>query len=110
MRNERRVDDVVIVDLEGKFTVADDDLGEVLTELLDRGEKQIVLNMAGVEYLDSTNVGELVAGHRTALQLDADIKLLNLPPRTRELLELHHLLEIFEHFDDEDAAVESFSS
>lgn len=105
---ERRVDDVVIVDLEEEPSDESVPVPRVVEELLDRGEERIVLNLAAVEYLDSTRVGQLVVGHRRASEAGASLKLAALSSRIRELLELHHLLEILEHYPDVEAAIASF--
>ena len=107
--NERRVDDVVIIDLEGGLTLGKHEIEHVFKELLDRGEKNLLVNMAEVTYMDSTSIGDLVVGHLEASKLGAHFKLLSLPPRIKELLTMHHLIQVFEHYESEDEAVASFA-
>lgn len=106
--NERRVDDVVILELEGKLWLGES-LFDVVQPLLERGETRILLDMEKITYIDSTGVGDLVNCYRTANEDGASLKLLKVPGRIRELLEIHHLIEIFETHEDEDEAIESFS-
>ena len=108
---ERRVDGVVIVDLKGKLTLGSVDvkLRQNVRDLLDRGERNIRLNLEKVGYMDSAGVGELVASFTTASSQDADLKLLNLTKKTRELLQFTQLITVFESFSDEAEAVSSFA-
>jgi len=106
---ERHVDDVVVLELEGKLWLGES-LFEVVQPLLERGETRILLDMERITYIDSTGVGDLVNCYRTANETGAALKLLKLPNRIRELLEIHHLIQIFETHDDEQEAVESFGS
>ncbi len=59
---ERRENGVVIIDLQGKLTLGSGDvqLRQIIRDVLDRGEKAILLNLANVGYMDSAGVGELV--------------------------------------------------
>ena len=66
--------------------------------------------MSGVQYMDSTSVGDLVVSYTTATSQGGQLKLLSLPERVRELLDIHHLSSVFEDFDDEDEAVASFNA
>lgn len=107
---ERREGDVVIVDLNGKLTLGSGDvqLRQVIRDLLDRDEKKIVLNLAKVGYMDSAGVGELVASYTTAERAGADLKLLNLTAKIRDLLQFTQLISVFDSYDDEAEAVASF--
>lgn len=108
--NERRADGVVIVDLKGKLTLGSGDvqLRQIIRDLLERDEKNIVLNLAGVGYMDSAGVGELVASYTTAQSHDAELKLLNLTNKIRDLLQFTQLITVFDSYDDEAEAVASF--
>jgi len=108
--NERRVDEVVIIDLSGKLTLSSGNvqLRQVIRDLLGRGEKKIVLNLDKVGYMDSAGVGELVASFTTAQSQDASMKLLNLTAKIRDLLQFTQLISVFESHADEAEAVASF--
>ncbi len=108
--HERRVDDVVIVELKGKLTLGGGDvqLRQVMNDLLDRGEKKILLDLGGVGYMDSAGTGELVAAYTSASNQQAEVKLLNLTAKTRELLQFTQLISVFEDYSDVAEAVHSF--
>ena len=109
---ERRSGDVIIIDLKGKLTLGAGDiqLRQIVRDLLDRGEKAIVLNLEKLSYMDSAGVGELVASYTTATNREAGLKLLNLTSKIRDLLQFTQLITVFESFHDEAEAVASFSS
>jgi anti-sigma B factor antagonist len=110
--NERRIDGVVIIDLKGKLTLGAGDvlLRQVVRDALGRGEKAIVLNLGSVGYMDSAGVGELVASYTTAQASGADLKLLNLTAKIRDLLQFTQLISVFDSYTDEQEAVASFGS
>ena len=109
---ERREDGVVIIDLQGKLTLGSGDvqLRQIIRDVLDRGEKGILLNLANVGYMDSAGVGELVASFTTAEASGADLKLLNLTSKVRDLLQFTQLISVFDSFSDEKEAIASFES
>ena len=109
---ERRNEGVIIIDLKGKLTLGSGDvqLRSIIRDLLDRDEKKILLNLGKVSYMDSAGVGELVASYTTASNREADLKLLNLTSKIRDLLQFTQLISVFEHFSDETEGVNSFSS
>jgi anti-sigma B factor antagonist len=108
----RRLGNVAVVDVAGTFSVVTrpGQLKEVVTELVHSGSRQIVLNLAGVRYIDSSGLGELVACYLTAERQGSTIKLANLDGRTKDVLVLTRLLSLFESHPSEDAAVHSFAS
>ena len=103
--------EVIVVDASGKLTLGEgtSTLRAKIRELVEGGSRRIVLNMAGVSYIDSSGLGELVASHTTVTTAGGQIKLLNLAKRVHDLLKLTKLYTVFEAFEDEAAAVESFS-
>jgi anti-sigma B factor antagonist len=110
--NVRETGDVVILDLTGPIT-----LGESLTtlrdevkELLDSGQKNILLNLADVRYIDSSGLGQLVGSYATVTNRGGQLKLLSLGKRVNELMQITKLLTVFEAFTSETAALRSFSS
>ena len=107
--SERRVGDVVIVDVVGALTVETQELREHFTELYALGEKKIVVNLAEVPYMDSTSVGDLIVGHLQAAENDAVFKITNVPPKIVELFTMHHLIQVFDYHEDEEAALASFA-
>ena len=109
---ERRNGSVVVLDLKGKIKIgeANLELHEILRSLLEKGEKRILLNLGEVTSIDSSGLGELVAGYATLQKNGAELKLLNLTERVSELMMITKLYTVFEVFETEDQAVESFES
>lgn len=109
--SERRVDDVVIIDLDGKLTLGAGDvqLRGIMTDLMDRKELKILLNLAKVSYMDSAGTGELVAAYTTCNNNGASLKLLNLTAKVRDLLMFTQLISVFEDYSDTAEAVHSFN-
>lgn len=108
---ERRVDDVVILDLTGEMTLDDGDLvfRRKVHELLDEGLRKILLNLAGLTKIDSAGVGMLGAKLKMTREKHGHLKLVNLTAAMSRLLGMMKILTLFEVFDSEDAAVRSFS-
>jgi anti-sigma B factor antagonist len=107
----RRVGDVAIVDLNGKITLGENTgiLRDELRSLLSQGNKNIILNMKDVGYVDSAGLGELVGAYTTATNQGGAVKLLHLQGKMRDLLQITKLFTIFQAYDDEQTAVNSFA-
>jgi anti-sigma B factor antagonist len=108
----RRVGNVAIVDLSGKVTLGENTgiLRDELRSLLSQGSKDIILNMAGVSYVDSAGLGELVGAYTTATNQGGAVKLLHLQGKMKDLMQITKLHTIFPAFEDEQAAVKSFGT
>ena len=109
---QRAVGDVVILDLRGKITLGEGDelLKDKVNSLVNQGHKKIILNLAGVPYIDSAGLGEVVRTYTTVSRQGGSLKLLNLTKRITDLLSITKLLTVFETFDTENEAVRSFSA
>ena len=109
---ERRVGDVVIVDLKGKVTFGTRGvtLHQIVEDLLERGETCILLNMAEVSYIDSSGLGDLVVSFLKVSKRNGQLKLLSLDDKHRDLLEMTRLIDVIRHFSDETEAVNSFDT
>jgi anti-sigma B factor antagonist len=109
---ERVVQDVTILDLKGKMTLGEGDelLKEKINSLVQQGRRKLVLNLEGVPYIDSAGLGEIVRTYTTVSRQGGKLKLLNLTKRIQDLLAITKLLTVFETFDQEREAVQSFSS
>ncbi|MBI4466400.1 MAG: STAS domain-containing protein [Acidobacteria bacterium] len=109
--NKREVGGVTVVDLSGRLTLGDASaqLRETLRELLNQGQKKIVLNLGQVGYIDSSGLGELVSGFTTVKNQGGQLKLANLTQKVNDLLTITKLYTVFEVHNDETAAVQSFS-
>ncbi|MCX7752921.1 MAG: STAS domain-containing protein [Blastocatellia bacterium] len=108
---ERRHDDVVILDIDGKILLGEGDvqLREAIRRLLQSGVRKILLNLANVPYMDSAGLGELVRAYTTVRREGGELKLLNLTARIQDLLTITKLISVFESFDSEEAALKSFA-
>ena len=107
----REVGGVTIVDLSGKITLGEGGLTlrEEVHKLLAEGKKKIVLNLAEVNYIDSSGLGELVSAYTGVKNAGGELKLLNLTSKVRDLLVITKLVTVFDVKDDEAAAVSSFA-
>ena len=100
---------VSVLVLSGSLTVGvEKALRESIDTLLGAGRSRILLDMTGVDYVDSAGIGELVASYRTVERLGGTLKMLKPSPRVEESLELTQLLPIFDVYEDEAAAVASY--
>ena len=108
----RREGNVTIVDLSGKITLGENTgiLRDELRSLLSQGEKNIILNMKDVGYVDSAGLGELVGAYTTATNQGGSLKLLHLQGKMRDLMQITKLHTIFPAFEDERQAVQSFGT
>ena len=107
---ERSKEGIVIIDVKGAIVAGDgaDRLRDRLKALAESGTPNAVLNLAQVDYIDSSGLGALVMSYSTLKKKDGMLKLLNLTRRNVELLVLTKLETVFEVFDDEQNAVNSF--
>jgi anti-sigma B factor antagonist len=108
--SEREVEGVTVLDLDGRLTAGDSiaSLREQITSGIGAGKSQFILNMAGVDYIDSSGLGMMVVCFTTLKKSGGMLRLLGLTSRNLELLVLTKLTTIFEVFADEQEAVNSF--
>lgn len=107
---QREREGIVILALHGRLIVGEPvaELRESITRLCEAGTKNILLNMAGVDYIDSTGLGGMVICFTSLRKNGGVLKLLNVTRRNIELLVLTKLTTVFELFDEEQDAVNSF--
>lgn len=108
---ERTIQDVVVLDLTGKLTIGEGDelLKERISNLIQQGHHNLLLNLEGVPYVDSAGLGEIVRTYTTVSRQGGKLKLVNLTKRITDLLAITKLLTVFETYESEDEAVKSFS-
>jgi anti-sigma B factor antagonist len=108
----RKADDIVVIDLQGKLVsgIGDEILREALREVMADGWKKVVLNLSGVSAIDSSGVGELVAGLRTAKNVNAQLKATQLGGRVQHVLGLAQILPLLNVYPTEEEALASFES
>lgn len=108
----RQAGNVAIVDLAGKITLGEGSgmVRGTIKELAGEGQKNILVNLADVTYLDSAGLGELVGSYATITNLGGRIKLLNAQGKVKDLLAVTKLYTVFETFEDEGKALRSFTA
>src|SRR5579863_3216329 len=107
----REVGDVTVIDMDGRITLGEGSalLRDLVKENLSKGRKKIVMNLAGINYIDSTGLGELVSGYRLVKSEGGELKLLNLSKKVTDLLQITKLYTVFDIHNQESQAVGSFS-
>jgi len=107
---QREHEGIIILDLKGRLTVGQEatTFRERMQKLVPAGHNSIILNMEHVDYVDSTGLGALVMCFTSVQKAGVKVKLLNLTRRSIELLVMTTLSNIFEIFDDEQDAINSF--
>lgn len=108
--NNRQVDGVTIVDLSGRITLGEGSivLRDTVRDLVSKGRKNILLNLADVTYIDSSGIGELVSAFTSVRKEQGELKLLKLTKKVHDLLQITKLYTVFDIKDDEADAIRSF--
>ncbi len=107
---EREVNGVTVLEIEGRIVLGEESnaFRERVKSLLAAGKKKIVLDMKNVTYIDSAGLGTLVATFHSARSQGATLKLANLGSKFKEVLQVTKLYTVFETYDNETAAIQSF--
>jgi anti-sigma B factor antagonist len=108
--NERQAGDVTVLDMSGRITIGEGSvaLRTAIRRLLEEGKKKILLNLGGVGYIDSSGIGELVSSFTAINKEQGQLKLLKLTQKLRDLLAITKLLTVFDVYDDEQEALNSY--
>lgn len=108
--NERQAGDVTILDMSGSVRMGEGavSLRNSIRGLHAEGKKKILLNLAGVKNIDSSGIGELIANYTTISRDGGQLKLLNLTEKIQNLLVITKLLTVFDSYDNEAEALNSF--
>lgn len=106
----REVAHVIILDVRGRIVLGDEigELRDAVRNLVAEGKKKIILNLAEVDYIDSSGVGELVGSYTTVRNAGGELKLLNLTQKVQDVLHVTKLYTVFDIRNDEFTAVKSF--
>lgn len=106
----RQIGGVTIIDMVGRITLGEGStlLRDLVRQNLEAGHKKIVINMAGINYIDSTGLGELVSAYRLVKSQDGELKLMNLNKKVSDLLQITRLYAVFDIHNDEGQALASF--
>ena len=101
---------ITVVDISGRITLGEGSalLRKTIRELLDDERTKIVLNLADVNYIDSSGIGELVSAFTAVKNRGGDMKLLHLTKKVHDLLQLTKLFTVFDVYSDEHTALRSF--
>lgn len=107
---KRKKGNVTILDLKGKILIGEgiDDLRDAINSSIKAKEKNLILNFDQVPYLDSTGLGEVVRSYTSLKKEGGMVKIINLTQKVRDLLSVTKLITVFETFEDEDKAINSF--
>ena len=110
--SERTIGALTVLDLSGKLTISDGAqlLKDKSESLVFQGRKQIIVNLAAVPYIDSGGLGQLVACYTTLSKAGGRLTLLNVNTKNHDLLSITKLVSVFETFDTEREAIESYAS
>lgn len=106
---EEEANDVLIVDVTGDLDARSaGDLKLTLNEKIEGGKVWILVNLSEVPYMDSAGLGVLVSGLKNTNRQSGDLRIYGLQPDVRNIFELTRLNKVFQIFEDEASALESF--
>jgi anti-sigma B factor antagonist len=110
--NERTIGALTVLDLSGKLTIGDGAqlLKDKSESLVFQDRKQIIVNLAAVPYIDSGGLGQLVACYTTLAKAGGRLTLVNVNTKNHDLLSITKLVSVFETFDTEREAIESYAT
>ncbi len=106
----RETPEATILDLHGRISLGEplSDLRDSIREALAGDQKNLLLNLGGVSYIDSSGLGQLISSYAAVTERGGQMKLLNLQTRVQDLMQITKLLTVFETFTSEAAALRSF--
>jgi len=101
---------VTVLEPKGKITIGSGDIAlrDSVIEALDSGSRKILINLKDVSTIDSSGIGELVAAYTTVTNRGGKLKLVGLPPKVNDILQITQLVTVFEVMNSEEEAVDSF--
>lgn len=107
---ERQAGDVTILDMNGSVRMGEGAIAlrNSIRGLIEGGKKKILLNLGAVKNIDSSGIGELIANYTTISRDGGQLKLLNLTDKIQNLLVITKLLTVFDSYDNESDALNSF--
>ena len=105
-----QVDGITVLDLSGRITLGEGSvqLRDAVRDLVSKGQKNIVLNLGDVSYMDSSGVGELVTAFTTVKNQGGELKLVNLTKKIEDLMTITKLVTVFDIHEDEAKAIAAF--
>lgn len=108
--SERVVEGVSILDLSGKIVLGEGDIQvkDRIRDLLADGQRRILLNLADVGYIDSAGLGAIISCYTTSKREGGQLKLVHLTKKVQDLLAITKLITVFETYESEKEALDSF--
>jgi anti-sigma B factor antagonist len=106
----RQVGSITIVDIGGRIVLGEESaaLRTIVGDLLSKGQKQILLNLGGVDHIDSAGLGALVGGFASVQKQGGELKLSNLSSKVVDVMQMTKLYTIFDIVSDEATGLKSF--
>ena len=105
----RQAGQVSVVEVSGKLTSFESGaLRNSIAQLLKEGRRQILLNLSGLTYLDSSGIGDLVHTYMSVINRGGEMKVVGLTDKVEEILKITQLYQVFQEFQDERSALQSF--
>ncbi len=106
----RNVQGITVIEPKGNIDIEGGDvmLRDTVTECLDSGHRNILINMAHIGEIDDSGIGELVTTYTTTSNYGGQLKLCSLPSKVHDVLQITHLITVFEVYDTVEEAVDSF--
>lgn len=105
----RQAGPISLLDVAGRLTSFEiGALRDSISRLLKQGRKNIVLNLSGLQYLDSSGIGELARVYVSVVKESGQMKVVGLSPKVEEILKITQLYQVFPEFPSEEAALQSF--
>ena len=106
----RELDRIVVVDVVGRLTLSDSrtQLRDLVHVFTGNGRKKFLINLAGVDYVDSDGLGELTRCYSIVRQAGGEMKLVHVHKKVQALLELTRLINLFEIHTEEHLALQAF--
>src|SRR5260370_28149450 len=105
----RQVGHVSVVEVTGKLTSFESGaLRNSIAQLLKEGRKQILLNLSGLAYLDSSGIGDLVHTYMSVIKSGGEMKVVGLTDKVEEILKITQLYQVFQEFQDQPSALHNF--
>ena len=110
MTSTRQVGDVTVVDISGRIALGEESaaLRDLIVDLLGKGNRKILLNLAQVNYIDSSGLGAMVSAFTSVRKSGGELKLVKLSDKVDDLMEITRLYTVFDIADDEAAALKAF--
>lgn len=108
--SNRDIGNVTVLEIKGKITIGSGDvaLREAIHDALNKGKKNLLVDLGGVSKMDSSGLGELVAAHNMVTEKNGTIKLANIPSRVYNIMGVAQIISVFDVFDNIDEAIGSY--